>query len=308
MAYNPRILIFGADGFIGAAISKEFSIFDSCLGLTRRDLDVRDYSEVKKSITDFEPTIVINATGKVAGIQGNIDSPVNLMRDNSENILSITRACHELKILKLIQFASVCIYPLNELSASKPEDLGTGVIEQTSKAYAISKIFGVELFDSYRKQFGHQWSTIIPTNLYGVGDWNTGKDGHVVAMLTRKFIEAKLKKLPQVEVWGDGKSLRSFLNITDLAAATKFFVSRDMFSCPITNLNGEKEVSIYDLAHLIKNATEYSGEIIFDISKPNGARRKSINDDAIRKLGWEPKISLSQGITKYVKDLVSLTL
>ena len=127
-------------------------------------------------------------------------------------------------------------------------------------------------------------------------------------MLTRKFIEAKLKKLPQVEVWGDGKSLRSFLNITDLAAATKFFVSRDMFSCPIINLNGEKEVSIYDLAHLIKNATEYSGEIIFDISKPNGARRKSINDDAIRKLGWEPKISLSQGITKYVKELVSLTL
>lgn len=308
MAHNPRILIFGADGFIGAAISKEFSIFDSCLGLTRRDLDVRDYSEVKKSIIDFEPTIVINATGKVAGIQGNIDSPVNLMRDNSENILSITKACHELKILKLIQFASACIYPLNELSASKPEDLGTGVIEQTSKAYAISKIFGVELFDSYRKQFDHQWSTIIPTNLYGVGDWNTGKDGHVIAMLTRKFIEAKLKKLPHVEVWGDGKSLRSFLNITDLAAATKFFVSRDMFSYPITNLNGEKEVSIYDLAHLIKNATEYSGEIIFDISKPNGARRKSINDDAIRKLGWEPKISLSQGITKYVKELMSLTL
>ena len=308
MTYNPRILIFGADGFIGAAISKEFSILDSCLGLTRRDLDVRDYSEVKKSITDFEPTIVINATGKVAGIQGNIDSPVNLMRDNAENILSITKACHELKISKLIQFASACIYPLNELSASKPEDLGTGIIEQTSKAYAISKIFGVELFDSYRKQFGHQWSTIIPTNLYGVGDWNTGKDGHVIAMLTRKFTEAKLKKLPQVEVWGDGKSLRSFLNIADLAAATKFFVSRDMFSCPITNLNGEKEVSIYDLANLIKNATEYSGEIIFDSLKPNGARRKSLNDDAIRELGWEPKISLSQGITKYVKELVSLTL
>ena len=134
MNSNPRILVFGADGFIGTTISKEFSTFDSYLGLTRRDLDVRDYSEVKKSITDFKPTIVINATGKVAGIQGNIDSPVNLMRDNSENILSITKACHELKILKMIQFSSACIYPLNEFSASKPEDLGTGVIEQTSKA------------------------------------------------------------------------------------------------------------------------------------------------------------------------------
>jgi len=165
MNSNPRILVFGANGFIGSAISKKFSISDSYLGLTRRDLDVRDYSEVKKSIADFKPTVVINATGKVAGIQGNIDAPVNLMRDNSENILSITKACHDLKILKMIQFASACIYPLNELSESKPEDLGTGVIEQTSKAYAISKIFGVELFYSYRKQFGYQWSTIIPTNL-----------------------------------------------------------------------------------------------------------------------------------------------
>ena len=308
MNSKPRILVFGADGFIGTAISKEFSTFDSYLGLTRRDLDVRDYSEVKKSITYFKPTIVINATGKVAGIQGNIDAPVNLMRDNSENILSITKACHELKILKMIQFASACIYPLNELSASKPEDLGTGIIEQTSKAYAISKIFGVELFDSYRKQFGYQWSTIIPTNLYGVGDWNTGTDGHVIAMLTKKFIEAKQNKLPQVEVWGDGKSQRSFLNIIDLAAATKFFVTQDMFSCPITNLNGEKEVSIYDLANLIKNATEYPGEIIFDSSKPNGARRKSLNDDSIRKIGWKPKISLSQGINEYVKKLESLAL
>ena len=308
MNCNPRILVFGADGFIGAAIAKEFSIFDSYLGLTRKDLDVRDYSEVKKSITDFEPTIVINATGKVAGIQGNIDSPVNLMRDNSENILSITKACHELKILKMIQFASACIYPLNEFSGSKPEDLGTGVIEETSKAYATSKIFGIELFDSYRRQFGYQWSTIIPTNLYGLGDWNTGTDGHVIAMLTKKFIEAQIRKFSHVEVWGDGKSLRSFLNITDLAAASKFFVSQDMFSHPIVNLNGENDMSIYDLAHLIKNATEYSGEIIFDASKPTGARRKSLNDDSIRNLGWIPKISLSQGITEYVKELESLIL
>ena len=308
MNSEPRILVFGADGFIGTAISKEFAIFDSYLGLTRKDLDVQDYSKVKKSIIDFEPTIVINATGKVAGIQGNIDSPVNLMRDNSENILSITKACHEMKIVKMIQFASACIYPLNEFSASKPKDLGTGVIEQTSKAYATSKIFGIELFDSYRKQFGYQWSTIIPTNLYGIGDWNTGTNGHVIAMLTKKFIEAKLRKLPQVEVWGDGKSLRSFLNITDLAAAAKFFVSQDMFSYPIVNLNGEKEISIYGLANLIKNATKFSGEIIFDASKPNGARRKSLNDDSIRNLGWTPKISLSQGITEYVKELESLTL
>jgi GDP-L-fucose synthase len=308
MKSKLRILAFGADGFIGTAISKEFSISDSYLGLTHKDLDVRDYVKVKESINDFKPAIVINATGRVAGIQGNIDLPVNLMRDNSENILSITKACHDLKILKLIQFASACIYPLNELRASKPEDLGTGVIEHTSKAYAISKIFGVELFCSYRKQFGYQWSTIIPTNLYGVGDWNTGTDGHVIAMLAKKFIEAKSKKLPQVEVWGDGKSIRSFLNITDLACATQFFVSRDMFSCPVVNLNGESEISIYDLANLIKTITDYSGEIIFDASKPNGARRKSLNDDLMRKLGWKPKISLSQGITEYVKKLESLAL
>jgi GDP-L-fucose synthase len=127
-------------------------------------------------------------------------------------------------------------------------------------------------------------------------------------MLAKKFIEAKKNKLPNVEVWGDGKSYRSFLNVIDLAAATKFFISQDMFSNQVTNLNGEKEVSIYDLAYLIKNVTEYSGEIVFDASKPNGARRKTLNDDSIRKIGWEPKISLSQGITEYVKELEPLTL
>ena len=117
--------------------------------------------------------------------------------------------------------------------------------------------------------------------------------GMSLQCLQRKFIEAKIRKFSQVEVWGDGKSQRSFLNIIDLAAATKFFVTQDMFSCPITNLNGERKVSIYDLAKLIKNVTEYPGEIIFDSSKPNGARRKSLNDDLIRKIGLEPKISLS---------------
>jgi GDP-L-fucose synthase len=307
MDSKERILLFGADGFIGKSISKELSKFSFYSGLTRNNLDVCEYSKVKQVILDFKPTIVINTTGKVAGIQGNIDSPVSLMRDNSENILSITKACHELKIEKMIQFASACVYPLNEINSSMPEDLGTGIIEQTSKSYATSKIFGIELFNSYRKQFGYKWSTIIPTNLYGVGDWNTDTNGHVIAMLVRKFISAKQKKLSQVEVWGDGQSLRNFLNVTDLAEATSFFILNEMFDNEITNISGEKEVSIEELALIIKKVIEYQGELIFDKTKPNGARRKILNDDLIRSLGWIPKVSLDRGITEYIKELEILT-
>jgi GDP-L-fucose synthase len=308
MDSKERILLFGADGFIGKSISKELSKFSFYSGLTRNNLDVCEYSKVKQAILDFKPTIVINTTGKVAGIQGNIDSPVSLMRDNSENILSITKACHELKIEKMIQFASACVYPLNEINSSMPEDLGTGIIEQTSKSYATSKIFGIELFNSYRKQFGYKWSTIIPTNLYGVGDWNTDTNGHVIAMLVRKFIFAKQKKLSQVEVWGDGQSLRNFLNVTDLAEATSFFILNEMFDNEITNISGEKEVSIEELALIIKKVIKYQGELIFDKTKPNGARRKILNDDLIRSLGWTPKVSLDRGITEYIKELEILTL
>ena len=308
MDSKERILLFGADGFIGNSISNELSKFSFYSGLTRNNLDVCEYSKVKQVILDFKPTIVINATGKVAGIQGNIDSPVSLMRDNSENILSITKACHELKIEKMIQFASACVYPLNEINSSMPKDLGTGIIEQTSKSYATSKIFGIELFNSYRKQFGYKWSTIIPTNLYGTGDWNTETNGHVIAMLVRKFIVAKQKKLSHVEVWGDGQSLRNFLNVTDLAEATTFFILNEMFDNEITNISGEKEVSVEELALIIKKAIEYKGELIFDKTKPNGARRKVLNDDPIRSLGWSPKVSLDRGITEYIKKLETLTL
>jgi GDP-L-fucose synthase len=307
MATKERILLFGADGFIGSAISKELLNVDSYLGLTRNDLNVCEYKKVKQAVMDFKPTVVINATGKVAGIQGNIDSPVSLMRDNSENILSITQACHEHKIIKVIQFASACVYPVNEFHSSKPSDLGTGIIEPTSKSYATSKIFGIELFNSYRKQFGYKWSTIIPTNLYGIGDWNTSTDGHVIAMLSKKFLEAKQKQLPQVQVWGDGQSFRNFLNIADLADATKFFISKDMFDLEITNISGEKEVSIEELAFLIKQEVGYEGQLIFDKSKPTGTRRKILNDDQIRMLGWSPKVTLNQGITEYVKELEILT-
>lgn len=304
MVSKERILLFGADGFIGAALSialKKQSVFS---GLNRNHVDVLDPNKLKHVISDFKPTIVINTTGKVAGIQGNIDSPVALMHENSENILSIARVCQDLKISKVLQFASACVYPINAVNPSTPSDLGNGYIEQTSKSYATAKIFGIELFNAYRKQYGYQWSTIIPTNLYGFGDWKASEDGHVIAMLTKKFIEAKQLKMSQVTVWGDGGSTRSFLNINDLAQATCFFISHGMFDKEIVNISGDREVSIKELASLIKIAVNYQGEIIFDDSKPNGVRKKLLNDEPIRSLGWKPSINLNLGIQEYVRALV----
>ena len=305
---EERVLLFGAGGFIGSALSIELAKSTTYLGLTRKDLNVCEYSKVKQIILEFKPTVVINATGKVAGIQGNIDDPVSLMRSNSENILSLTNVCHELKINKVIQFASACVYPLNEIDSSKPMDLGTGIIEKSSKPYATSKIFGIELFNSYRKQFGYKWSTVIPTNLYGTGDWKTDNNGHVIAMLTKKFLEAKKRNLSQVNVWGDGKAIRNFLNIVDLAALINFFIKNDMIDREIINVSGDKEVSIEELATIIKKVSEYQGVIKFDKSKPNGAHRKNLDDEPLRSLGWAPKVSLEEGIRKYFNELLTLTL
>ena len=303
MQKENRIILLGSNGFIGSAVSQKFKNTKNFLGLSREFLDVLNYSKLKKTLKDFNPDIVINATGRVAGIQGNIEHPTELMIANSETIISVSKVCHELNINKLFQFASACVYPLNEISSSSPNDIGTGLIEETSKGYATAKIFGIELFDAFRKEFGYDWCTIIPSNLYGTGDWKSSRNGHVIAMLTNKILNAKKLNSPEVELWGDGKSLRNFLNVDDLASALYFIIRKDIYNQNIININGEEEVSIIEIAEIIKQTTNFNGKFIFDYNKPNGARKKALNDDYIRDLGWKPSINLANGITNYIAML-----
>ena len=302
----PKIVLLGSDGFIGSSLSRRFKQRTDFVAINKNQLDVLDESKLLDTLKELQPDIVINAIGKVGGIQKNIDSPADLMMINIKTNLSIINSCHKLGINTLLQFASACIYPLNEVRAMKESDIGTGVIEQSSKGYAQAKIFGLESYEAFNKQYGYSWKTIIPTNLYGIGDWHTDSNGHVIAMLANKFLIAKQKNYGTVEIWGDGKSLRNFLNIDDLSTGVDFYLNLQSASSSVINISGDKELSIMELANMIKNIVGFEGEVIFDLSKPNGARRKLLDDSYLRSFGWEPQIKLEDGLRDYVKNLAFL--
>ena len=293
-------MLLGSRGFIGSAIKRKLTAQNNLRCLDRSDVDLTNEPELRKVFEDFSPDIVINAAGRVAGIQGNLDFPVELMTQNIMVSTTVMRVCHEFNTLKLIQFASACVYPIDEAKPSHPSDIGTGKIEPTSASYANAKLFAIELAGAYRKQYGHNWLTLIPTNLYGSGDWNHGSSGHVVSMLTEKFHFATTEQQPQVEIWGDGQSLRNFLHVDDLAGAVQFVVENEIENSNVVNLSGNQEISIRELVKLIQELSGFKGEVIFDQSKPNGARRKNLDDTLIRELGWRPQVDLQNGLQDYI--------
>lgn len=297
---SKPILLLASGGFVGSAVKKIFDPSTPLVTLNRKDLDFRDTQQLTKLMREIDPGVVINAAGQVAGIQGNIDNPVGLIMSNTEVTTSVLRASHEAEVPKLLQFASACIYPLNESTPSRPEDIGTGPIERTSLSYATAKIFAIEAVRAYRNQYGHDWLTIIPTNLYGPGDWDHGSGGHVISMLMAKFVDANDQGSSSVTIWGDGTSRRSFLHIDDLAGAVAFFLRQSPGDQDVVNLSGDREVTINDLALLICRITGFKGEIVFDTTKPNGARRKLLDDSYLRGEGWQPKIVLEEGLVGYL--------
>jgi GDP-L-fucose synthase len=299
---TQRILLLGSGGFVGSTTRKVIGPVKELLSITREDVDLRDVTALTRRIKDFAPDVVINAAGSVAGIQGNIDHPVDLMLANSDVSAAVMRACHQAKVSRMLQFASACVYPLNDYQALSPEALGSGIIERTSASYATSKIFAMELASAFNRQYGYNWITLIPTNLYGPGDWNHGSGGHVIAMLTERFLVAKRLHEESVNVWGDGQSLRNFLFIDDLAHAVDFLIERPRLEENVINLSSDEEVSIRELANRISALSGFEGEIIFDTTKPNGARRKLLDDSYLRSAGWKPSISLDQGLQIYLDE------
>ena len=235
-----------------------------------------------------------------------MDFPVELMTANVLVSTTVMKVCHEFNVPVLIQFASACVYPIDELQPSKPSDIGSGRIETTSASYANAKLFAIELAGAYRKQYRHNWITVIPTNLYGLGDWNHGSSGHVVSMLTEKFNMAIKARSEEVQIWGDGQSLRNFLHVEDLAEAAQFIIEKEIDDTNIVNVAGDQEISIRQLASLIQQLSGFQGKLVFDESKPNGARRKILDDTFLRDLGWKPSVDLQKGLENYI-DTYNLT-
>ena len=295
-----RTLLLGATGLVGSALNEVFAEGYDVIPVSHEKLEIFDYQNLIKLISDVKPELILNAAGRVAGIKGQIEKPADLISSNALISLNVARAANELGINRLIQFASACVYPIDLPRPATPIDIGSGVIELTSKSYAIAKILGIEIFSAYNKQYGRNWKTIIPSNIYGPRDWVHGEAGHVIGMLSEKFYLASKNKINEVVIWGDGTALRNFLHVSDLALATKFVVESSIDD-EIINVSSKEEISISQLATEIKSISGFQGYIKYDVHAPSGAKRKTIDDSTLRALGWKDVINLSQGLDQYYR-------
>jgi GDP-L-fucose synthase len=295
------VLVAGGSGLVGSAIVREIKrLNQDVIGISSKDVDLLDRSKTFEFINNLKPTAIIDSAAKVGGIGGNNSYPVEFLSQNLQIQSNLMDAAHAAKVSKFVFLGSSCIYPRDCAQPIKEEYLLTGELEQTNSAYAVAKIAGIELIKSYRKEYGYKWISVMPTNMYGPNDNFDLENGHVLPVLIRKFVEAKLSGSGKVTLWGSGSPLREFLHVDDLAKAVVLCIDKYDDSNQI-NVGSGQEISIKDLADKISKAVGINGEIIWDSSKPDGTMRKVLDSSKIANLGWKPLISLDQGIASTVE-------
>ncbi len=294
---NSRILITGHHGMVGSACIRALKRngYQNLLGVSSNDLDLKNQVEVDKLFKKEKPVAVINAAARVGGILANDTYPYEFLLDNMLIQNNMIRYSHENNVLKFIFLGSSCIYPKLAPQPLKEEYLLTNSLEDTNQWYAIAKISGIKLIEALNKEYGRNYISLMPTNLYGSNDNFDLDSSHVLPAIIRKFEEAKLNGNSPVILWGDGTPMREFLHVDDLAEAV-LFALENTFDEQIYNVGSGNEISIYQLALLIKNIVGHKGEIIWDKSKPNGTPRKLLDSSKLITKGWEPKINLEIGI------------
>ena len=300
------IVVAGSTGLVGSALIKHFEkIGIQTVGISRSNVDLFDRASTIEFISSLQPTAVIDAAGKVGGIAANDKQPVEFL---SENLLiqgNLMQAAHQAKVPRFVFLGSSCIYPRDAKQPIKEEYLNTGPLEKTNSAYAIAKIAGIELVNSYRKEFGHKWISLMPTNLYGPRDNFELESSHVLPALIRKFVDAKFNHRSSLTLWGTGNPRREFLHVDDLATAVE--ISLESYDSEMhLNIGTGEDVTIKELALLISELTGFQGEILWDSSKADGTPRKLLDIHRVQKLGWRPQISLRDGIQStidwYIKN------
>lgn len=294
---------------VGSAISRRLKAlgFDNQVQRTSSELDLRNQSAVHAFFDKERPEYVVLAAARVGGIVANNTYRADFIYDNLMIASNVIQAAFEYEVEKLLFLGSSCIYPKYAPQPLKEESLLTGTLEPTNEPYAIAKIAGIKLCEAYRDQHGCNFISAMPTNLYGPNDNYDLKNSHVLPALIRKFHESKEQNEPSVEIWGTGSPLREFLHVDDLAEACVFLLD-NYNEKQFVNIGTGDDISIADLALLIKDVVGYSGELKFDTSKPDGTPRKLMDVTKIHKLGWKHMIDLREGIEAVYKEYCENTV
>jgi GDP-L-fucose synthase len=291
-----KIVVAGGTGLVGSSVARELTNAGHNVVIANRStVDLLNKSQTLAFIQAAAPDVVIDAAAQVGGIGANSSYPVEFLVNNLTIQNNLMGAAHAANVERFVFLGSSCIYPKSCEQPIKEEFLLTGHLEETNSAYAIAKIAGIELVNSYRKEYGRKWVSLMPTNLYGPRDNFELQNSHVLPALIRRFIEASSEKREVEVLWGDGSPLREFLHVDDLAKAILHILEIDEIHSHI-NVGSGVEISIRDLAYMIANLTGFDGEIKWDSSKPNGTPRKILDSSRINHLGWKHQISLKDGI------------
>jgi GDP-L-fucose synthase len=290
------VIVAGATGLAGSAVVRAFEAeSQTVVGINRSVVDLLNSKKTEEFIASVKPSLIIDAAAKVGGIGANNSYPVEFLRENLLIQDNLMNAAHKAEVPNFVFLGSSCIYPRDSHQPIKEEYLMTGPLEQTNSAYAIAKIAGIEMINSYRKEYGTRWISLMPTNLYGPQDNFDLSTSHVLPAFIRRFIEAVECGAPEVTLWGNGLSKREFLHADDLARAIVFAVEKYNSNMHL-NVGSGVDLSIKELASKVSMLAGFSGEIKWDSSKPNGTPRRVLDVSRIKALGWEPTITLDQGI------------
>ena len=306
MNFDEKIYVAGHLGMVGSAIVTKLSQkgFLNIDVRTRAELDLSNQKDVHNFLKEESPDYVVIAAAKVGGIHANNHYPAEFIYQNLMIEINLIHGAYLAGVNNLLFLGSSCIYPKESFQPIQEEYLLNGILEPTNEPYAISKIAGIKLCESYNRQYGTDYRSVMPTNLYGPNDNFHSENSHVIPALIRRFHEAKVNNDPYVEVWGSGNQLRDFLHVDDMADASTYIMTLDnkilyeIISPMVSHINvgSGEEITIKDISYIIKDIVEFNGEIVFNMKMPDGTYRKLLDISKIESLGWKPVINLQDGL------------
>lgn len=306
MEKNAKIYIAGHRGMVGSAIHRRLLSegYTNLIVRTSSEVDLRDYQAVRELFETERPDYVFLAAAKVGGIMANNIYRAEFLLDNLQIQNNVIDNAHRVGVEKLMFLGSSCIYPKLAPQPLREDYLLTGTLEPTNEPYAIAKIAGIKLCEAYRSQYGCNYISVMPTNLYGPNDNYDLNNSHVLPAMIRKFHEAKAQNKPSVELWGSGSPLREFLHADDLADAC-YYLMQNYNDEGFVNIGVGEDVSIRELASIIRETVDYEGEIVWNTEKPDGTPRKLMDVNKLHQLGWKHRTNLREGIAATYQDFLS---